>query len=215
MKIYDVTMSIHPQMQVYKNKEAKRPIFDIAATHDVEGVYETVIKMNLHTGTHMDFSLHIQKNGGTSSNFDFNRLMRPIRVLDLSHVKEGIRKEDLETYEIAENDFILLKTKNSLESEFNFEFIHLTDSGSAYLGTKKIKGVGIDALGIERNQKGYPTHNTLFDSDIIIIEGLRLKEVKEGYYDMIALPIKIEDVEALPLRVVLIDHEKLSNSNAQ
>ena len=205
MGYYDVTMSITPDMQVYKNKDEKKPKFHQAATHDVQGVFETMLHMNLHTGTHMDFSLHMKKDGETSTGFDFTRLIRLVKVFDLSHVKDGVTRQDLETFDIQPNDFILLKTKNSGEDTFNFEFIYLTESGSSYLKEQHISGLGIDALGVERNQKGYPTHNTLFDNDIIIIEGLRLRDVKAGTYFMNALPIKIENTEALPLRVVLYD----------
>ncbi len=65
-------------------------------------------------------------------------------------------------------------------------------------------GVGTDGLGIERAQKGHPTHKILLGNDIIIIEGLRLKDVPEDVYDMFCLPLKIPGVEATPARVVLL-----------
>ena len=74
--------------------------------------------------------------------------------------------------------------------------------GSLFKG-KEIKGVGIDALGIERNQT--PTHKLLLGAGIIIIEGLRLKDVPEGEYFLIALPLKIKDVEAAPTRAILVE----------
>ena len=48
-----------------------------------------------------------------------------------------------------------------------------------YLAGLNVKGVGIDALGIERDQEGHPTHNAVIGSEAIIIEGLRLKEIEE------------------------------------
>lgn len=213
MIYYDVSMAIKPDIQVYKNKPEKKPVFKKAAEHDVAGVYETLLHLNLHTGTHMDFSLHMKKDGETSTDFDFTRLIRHVKVLDLTHVKDGITKEHLEAFDIKPSDFVLLKTKNSYEDTFNFEFVYLAESGSTYLKDQNVVGVGIDALGVERNQKGYPTHNTLFDHDIIIIEGLRLKDVSSGVYQMIALPLKIEAVEALPLRVVLYDVNENPISN--
>jgi arylformamidase len=40
---------------------------------------------------------------------------------------------------------------------------------------------------------------------MVIIEGLRLAEVPEGQYLMIAAPLKISGVEAAPARVLLTD----------
>jgi len=63
--------------------------------------------------------------------------------------------------------------------------------------------VGIDALGIERNDSMHQTHLTLMNHDIYIIEGLRLKDVPPGNYKFTALPIYILESDALPLRVLI------------
>jgi arylformamidase len=47
----------------------------------------------------------------------------------------------------------------------------------------------------------------LLNKGLFIIEGLRLKGIKEGRYDFIILPLKISNVEALPARAILIDKE--------
>ena len=59
---------------------------------------------------------------------------------------------------------------------------------------KQIAGVGIDALGIERDQTDHATHKQLLGSGIIIIEGLQLKDVEVGEYLMVAAPLKFQGV---------------------
>jgi arylformamidase len=39
--------------------------------------------------------------------------------------------------------------------------------------------------------------------DIAILEGLLLKDVPEGLYELIALPLKLEGFDASPVRAVL------------
>lgn len=207
MKYYDVSMHVKEDMQVYKNKPEKKPVFSIASDFSTGSSHETQVELNLHTGTHMDFPLHMIKDGKTSDTLDLNRLIRPVKVFDMTHVKDGISEADLINYEIDENDFILFKTQNSFEDEFNFNFIYLKESAASYLAQKKVNGVGIDALGIERDQTGHPTHKILFQKDIYIIEGLRLKEVSEQTYFMYALPIKMPKSDALLLSVVLVDKD--------
>lgn len=204
MKIYDVSMTISKDVQVYKNKEEKKPKFINASNFQNSSAYETNVLLNLHTGTHMDFPLHMIEDGATSDTLDLNKLIREVKVFDLSHVNEEIRKEDLVKFDIKENDFVLFKTKNSFEDTFNFKFVHVTESAATYLTEKKVAGVGVDALGVERDQKGHPTHHILMDHDVLIIEGLRLGEVPEGSYMMYALPIKMKQVEALLLSVILV-----------
>lgn len=205
MKIYDVSMTISKDIQVYKNKEEKKPVFTNASNFSNSSAYETNVKLNLHTGTHMDFPLHMIENGKTSDTLDIKQLIRKVKVLDLTHVKEVIDAKDLMHFDLQKDDFVLLKTLNSFEETFNYNFVYLNQNAATYLKNLHIKGVGIDALGIERDQNGHPTHHILMDKDIIIIEGLRLKEVKEGQYMMYALPIKMKAVEALLLSVILIE----------
>lgn len=204
MTVYDVTMTISEKMQVYKNRESKKPIFSVAgAKSRGDSTNETDVKFNVHSGTHVDFPRHIYDDGKTSKDFDITTFMRDVKVFDLTEVVGGISKEHLLNFDINAGDFVLLKTNNSFSEEFLFDFVYLTAEGATYLTSKKISGLGIDALGVERDQPGHPTHRTLIDNDIWIIEGLRLKAVPQGIYEMIALPLKLDDVDALPLSVVL------------
>lgn len=91
--------------------------------------------------------------------------------------------------------------------DFDFEFVYLDKSGALYLKEKEIVGVGIDALGIERSQPDHETHKILLEAGIVILEGLRLKDVEEGEYFLYAAPLKIKGAEAAPTRAVLIKEE--------
>lgn len=207
MIIHDISMTIKESMTVYKNKESKRPVFTSAASFEKEGVYETNLLMNLHTGTHIDFPLHTLYNGHNSNQHPLDTFLGQAKVIDLTRIDDHISKEDLMPYDIHPGDFVLLKTKNSLSDSFEFDFVYLDHSAASYLANKHIRGVGIDALGIERNQPNHPTHDTLLSNDIIILEGLRLKDISPKIYDFVALPIKIDGVEALPVRAILIENE--------
>jgi arylformamidase len=200
---YDVSMSVTPDIQVWKNYEAKKPKFKVVADFNNSVVHETEVTLNLHTGTHMDFPLHMLKDGKTSDTLDLSKLIRTVKVFDLSHVTDAINDSDLVHLNIRRDDFVLFKTKNSFEEDFNFNFIFVNEWASKFLVEKGVAGVGVDGLGIERDQIGHPTHKQLMRSDILIIEGLRLKEVPEGSYQMYALPIKMKGTDALLLSVIL------------
>jgi arylformamidase len=196
-------MTITPDIQVWKNYEAKKPKFKVVADFNNSVVHETEVTLNLHTGTHMDFPLHMLKDGKTSDTLDLTKLIRPVKVFDLTDVKDAINDSDLVHLNIKKDDFVLLKTKNSFEEDFNFNFIFVNEWASKFLVEKGVAGVGVDGLGIERDQIGHPTHKQLMRNDILIIEGLRLKEVPEGSYQMYALPIKMKGTDALLLSVIL------------
>lgn len=204
MKIYDISMTIHPTMQVYKNKVEKKPIFTTRANHQTSHVHETSLTIDLHTGTHIDAPLHMIKDGETMETYALENFISNAKVFDFTNKLDAITKGDLIAKEINEGDFILLKTTNSLSDDFIFDFVYLSGDAAEYLVSKKVIGVGIDGLGIERNQPDYITHKTLLNNKVMIVEGLRLKDVPEDDYQLIILPLKIANVEAAPARAILI-----------
>ena len=159
----------------------------------------------MHTGTHVDAPLHFVPEGKTIDQIPLDRLLRSCRVLDLTSVRGGIEVQDLQQWSIKGGEFIILKTRNSLQTrrEFDPEFVYVTGEAAEYLVNVGIDGVGIDALGIERSQPDHRTHRLLLSHGILIIEGLQLAEVPPGEYMMSALPLAVPGAEAAPARVVL------------
>ena len=202
--IYDISMTIHPKMTVYKDKPEKYPNIEQVNTFEKNGSYESKITMNLHTGTHIDFPLHMIESGNNSNTENLDVLIGKAKVFDLSDLEDRITLENIKTLKIEENDFIIFKTKNSLTEKFDYNFIFLALDAATFLIDKKIRGVGIDALGIERSQASHPTHKVLLSNNVIILEGLRLNNVSEGEYELFCLPLKIANVEALPVRAILV-----------
>ena len=197
-------MTIHEEMMVYKNKPEKKVKIKQVNFFEKEGHYESEINFNLHTGTHIDYPLHMIKDGDNSSKENLDALIGPCKVFDLTNVEDKITYEDIKNLSIEKDDFIIFKTKNSFDKEFNNNFIFVEESAASYLVKKQIRGVGIDALGIERSQVGYPTHKLLLGNNIIILEGAILSDVPEDIYTLYCLPLKIKNVEASPVRAILI-----------
>jgi arylformamidase len=205
--IYDITMTIQEGMQTYKRNPKNQPIFVTNASHDTTSVHDTSVTLNLHTGTHIDYPLHMIKNGDTSNSENLNTLIGSATLYDLSHCEDHIGLNDIKDLDIKENDFVLFFTKNSLTEDFLDDFIYVDEAASKFLLDKNVRGVGIDSLGIERAQSQHPTHKNLLGNGIVILEGLRLKDVPEGHYTLYALPLKIANVEASHVRAILIDEK--------
>jgi arylformamidase len=199
---YDISLPIESSMMVYKEKPEKIPQFQVQNNLDQGGSYETTLSLNLHTGTHMDFPLHMQKNGQTSTRFNPSRLITDVRVIDCGDVVV-IDEKFLANQNIANGSFILLKTKSSFSKTFLFDFPYLSERGAQYCVKQNLQGVGIDSLGIERDQPEHQTHHELMNNNVLILEGLRLQAVPAGIYQMIALPLSIQGMDALPVRAIL------------
>lgn len=214
MIMHDISITVEPGMTVYKDKPEKKP--SLITTRDFidSKVYETRVEMDLHTGTHIDMPLHVLPNGCNSDCWDIENCFTRCLVLDFSSLaSDRITAAELEKKRRAlqqgDHDSwpgktVLLKTRNSFDSGFNYNFVYLAESGSHFLAAMKIRGVGIDALGIERDQPDHSTHRALLGSGIWILEGLRLGQVPEGNYILALMPLKIGSVEALPTRALLL-----------
>lgn len=204
MQIFDISMTISKDMPVYKGRPAKKPIFKIDGDFSTGSAYESRLEMNMHTGTHLDMPLHMVDGGKNLDSLDLTKVITKCKVFDLTSVDDKITADDLVGKDITAGDFVLLKTKNSFESILEGDYIYVDKTGAAYLAGKGIQGVGIDALGIERSQPDHETHLALLHADIVILEGLDLREVEEGEYFLFAAPIKIAGAEAAPVRAILM-----------
>ena len=71
-------------------------------------------------------------------------------------------------------------------------------------GISGVKVVGVDYLSVEEYKKpGAPAHHVLLGGGTIVIEGLNLRDVEPGVYEMYCLPLRIVGGDGAPARVVL------------
>ena len=203
MKIIDLSPEISQEMAVYKNKPEKTPKITITRTLK-EGANESRLDIDTHTGSHVDAPYHSIESGFTIEKISLDKFMGKAIVLDFTKVKDAITEKHLKNKKIQKDEIVLLKTKNKPENSFNPEFTYLEKSGAKYLVSKKVKAVGIDSLGIERNQPNKDTHKILAKKDIQIFEGLDLSKAKQGRYFFHGLPLKIRKGDGSPVRAVLV-----------
>lgn len=204
MKIHDISIPISSDMIVYKNKPEKKPIIETIRTL-AQGAQETRISIDVHTGTHIDSPNHMIANGGGIETIPLDHLMGPCRVIDCTKLHDRITAADIDQHVPQKGEFILFKTKNSFDTQFNPQFVYLDATRARSLAKAHVRGVGIDALGIERDQPEHETHITLLQKGIIILEGLRLGHITPGKYHLLAIPLLIPGSDGAPCRAVLVE----------
>lgn len=203
MKFYDLSPEISEGMAVYKNRQDKKPKIKVIRTIK-QGANESRLDIGSHTGSHVDAPYHFLQRGRTVDKISLDKFMGKAVVLDFTKAKCPIAKNHLQNKKIQKSDIVLLKTKNKPDKKFNISFAYLEKSGAGYLASKKVKAVGIDSLGIERNQPAHETHKILLKRGIPIFEGLDLSKVNQGRYFFHGLPLKIRKGDASPVRAVLV-----------
>ena len=205
MNIIDISWPLSTTTTSYKDEN---PIqIEQLKTFEQDTVRESNITLTSHTGTHIDAPAHFMEKGATIDQIPLTALYGSCMVVDMTYCAESIGIKDLQSVAIAPHSIMLFKTKNSAlapDAPFNPHFVYLAHDGARYLVAKKVKAVGIDYLGIERNQPNHETHTTLLGANIPIIEGLRLSQVSPGAYTFICLPLALQGLDGAPARAILL-----------
>jgi arylformamidase len=169
-------------------------------THEKDHVHITRVLMETHSGTHFDAPFHMLPDGKKASEIPLDQFQGRASVVYCSGAE--IREEDIPS---RHESIVLFKTKNSEKYSEHF------DTGFTYIGlgaAKKLvadgcKLVGIDYMSVEKFNSPEPVvHKTLLRADVIIMEGLYLKDVQPGEYNFMCLPLRMSE-DGAPCRAVL------------
>jgi arylformamidase len=207
--IYDITLTIIPGMPVWPGE----PTVKLARVEKIEdGANANVshVDMGVHTGTHMDSPYHFLNHGKSVETLPLDVLIGAVQVVELPDSCEVIDAEVLKTAGIQTRlERVLFKTRNSHYwekklTEFQTDFVGISEDGAQYLVDSGIRLVGIDYLSIAPYKHSRPTHEILLKSNVVILEGVNLSGVPAGNYELISLPIKLGGSDGAPARVVLI-----------
>ena len=137
-------------------------------------------------------------------------LVGPALVADLRHAGPSITPVELDALALPDGtERILFRTPNSelwgrTPVRFPDTYTALTPDGARWCIDRGIRLVGTDFLSIERKgAPGHPTHVTLLEAGVIILEGLDLFAVDPGAYELSVLPLKILGGDGAPARAIL------------
>jgi arylformamidase len=162
------------------------------------------LTMSIHTGTHVDAPFHFDSEGRCIYDLDLNLYAGPARVLDMSG-KESIGASDLQNIDLNGVERLLLHT-GSWENPnvFPKSITYLRADLAPYLAEKGIRLIGVDVPSVDPlESKELAAHHSLHLHDIHILEGLELKGIHPGDYELIALPLPLADGDGSPVRAVL------------
>lgn len=168
-------------------------------------------------GTHMDAPAHCIAGAATIDKLKLTSLCVPCIVIDVRTQADAhytVNLHDIQNFEnehgtIPAGSLVAINTgwdhfwHDADAYRNNHKFPSISPEVAHALVERKIVGVAIDTLGVDRPEDGYPVHPILLSADIYIIENAtnldKLPPV--GAYTM-ALPIKIEGATEAPLRFV-------------
>ncbi|MBI4330652.1 MAG: cyclase family protein [Chloroflexi bacterium] len=204
-RIYDISLPIYPGMAVWPgNPETRLEPVKSIARGDSSNV--SLLHVGTHSGTHVDAPRHYIAGAAGADRLGIETLWARARVVQLPGAR-GIDPELLRRLDLEGVTHLLLGTGNSAllkQRPLSRDYAFLAEDGARYLVDIGIRLVGIDYLSIEEFQKpGRPAHHVLLQAGVIIIEGIDLAGVPSGDYELVCLPLKIQDADGAPARVLV------------
>ncbi len=193
MKIYDITVPISETVPIY----AGDPTVSLAAAKSIangDSANVSQISFGVHTGTHVDAPNHFIDGTKRVHELDPEKLVGPCRVIEVPETVVAIEPEHVG--DIDGICRVLFKTRNSAfwsepEGGFRKDFTYITPETARMLVDNGVVLVGIDYLSIEKSgSPGHPVHITLLENEVVILEGVDLREVPAGDYGVICMPLK-------------------------
>jgi arylformamidase len=128
-------------------------------------------------------------------------------VVDASSASGRIMPDDLDRFGIPDGETrLLFRTANSdlwNEPGFSPAFVALDPSAAAALAERGAVLVAADYLSVAPFGEPGPTHHALLDAGVVIVEGLDLRAVEPGPYDLICLPLRIVGCDGAPARALV------------
>jgi arylformamidase len=205
MKLIDVTVPLDASLATYPgNTPFSLEAVKRLARGDSSNV--SSIHMSAHCGTHVDAPRHFYDNGGDVTGLALDLLIGRTRVIEVVS-RTAIEASNLTGFDLSEDIRVLIKTSNSRlwgDPEFHKDYVGVSESGAKHLVEHGIKLVGVDYLSVEQFRfPGAPAHHILLGAGTIVIEGLNLRDVEPGIYEMYCLPLRLADSDGAPARVVL------------
>jgi arylformamidase len=211
MKIFDISLAIHPKLPVWPGDpqvvlERYRQLSEGDVSNDSR------MACSVHSGTHVDAPAHFIEDGLSVEQLALDILVGTATLVEFPEI-DIITPDLLEIQKLPPQiERLLLKTKNSdlwtdPNHEFNPDFVALSAESASWMVNKGIKLVGIDYLSIQRFKDAEPlTHRILLEAGVVILEGLDLRAVEPGNYQLICLPLKLTGSDGAPARAILIKH---------
>jgi arylformamidase len=208
MKIYDVTVPISANTPVYEgDPQVKLKTAQAIERGDAANV--TDLHFGAHTATHVDAPAHFIEGAAKVLEMPLGVLIGAARVVEIDEDVTAIEARHLQNLDAAER--VLFKTRNSQfwsepEKGFRKDFTYIEPEAAQILVERGVRLVGIDYLSVEKfGSKDFQTHLTLLQNCVVIIEGLDLREVPAGDYELVCLPLKIDSEagDGAPARVIL------------
>lgn len=211
MRIYDISVPITPgETPSYPGD----PVLEIGAWRAIargDRANVSVLNFGAHTGTHIDAPAHFIEGAPGIISLPLDALLGEARVVEIPADTDAVDESHVRPESLQGATRVLFKTRNSAfwedpRGQFREDFTYVEPAAARALVAAGVRLVGFDYLSVEKfDSEDFETHLVLLSAGVVIVEGLDLRAVEAGLYELCCLPLKIAagSGDGAPARAVL------------
>lgn len=205
--IIDISQPMRPSTPVWPSDTP----FSIEQTWTISDdcpVLVSRMTMSTHTGTHADAHSHYDEDGVDSASRELTPYIGPCIVIDVSAGTNAVNNDDvlpvIDALDSAPERVLVRTFKTFPMNDWPTDFRAIDPALIDALGERGCQLIGTDAPSIDpETSKTMDAHHAVHRCGMAILEGLVLDDVTPGRYELIALPLRIENADATPVRAIL------------
>lgn len=218
MQLIDISAPIRNGMVVFEgDPEVRLERFAAIAAGSQANVSRLIF--GVHTATHVDTPVHFIEDAPAAESIPLDALRGPVHVVDATSFSGHLDETDLAGLELPPGaERLIFKTRNSALWElphFSRDYLGLTERAAQLLVERGTRLVGIDYLSIAPFVDPAPTHRALLGAGVVVLEGLDLRRVGPGLYELLCLPLLLEGSDGAPARAILMRDERSSDGSGE
>jgi arylformamidase len=164
----------------------------------------SAITLSPHVGAHADAPLHYADGAAGIGQVALEPYLGRCRVVHA--IGRGALVEPAHLAHAAEAlpPRVLVRTCERAAVQWVDDFAAFAPQTIDWLAARGVRLIGIDTASVDPAQsKTLDAHQRLRAHDLRVLENLVLDGVPEGDYELIALPLKLVEADASPVRAVL------------
>ncbi|MDX2115112.1 MAG: cyclase family protein [Planctomycetota bacterium] len=201
--LYDITPPIDEALAVWPGDEPPRREIKC---HLKDGAVVTLSALHttVHTGAHADGPNHYGLDAPSIDQMPLERYIGPCQVVTAA-VERGRRVRPSDLARVVTEKRVLIRTNTYPDrTNFNRDFAGLEPELVDSFAARGVFLVGVDTPSVDLcDSKDLAAHKAFLRHNIAILEGLALRGVPDGVFELIALPLPLVGFDASPVRAVL------------
>ena len=201
--LYDITPSITPKLAVWPgDTPASREVLCDIARDD--NITLSTLRATVHLGAHADGPNHYGKDAPAIDERSLDYYLGPCQVIRVNVARATRILPSMVRAELTTPRVLFATETYPDPQNWNSDFAALSVELIDLLHDRGVITVGIDTPSVDLfESKDLPAHKAILRHNMAILEGLVLKDVPEGMYELIALPLPLAGFDASPVRAIL------------